>query len=52
MAEMDLSEADRPVGSMLSGEEVERLREAISWLRKHRGFRMKEIALQCDISGT
>jgi hypothetical protein len=49
MAEIDLSESDRQIGAMLSGEDVERLREAINWLRKHRGFRMNEIALQCDI---
>ena len=49
MAEMDLSGSDRQIGSMLSGDEVERLREAINWLRKHRGFRMNEIALECDI---
>lgn len=49
MAEIDLSEPDPHVGSMLSGAEVEKLHEAINWLRKHRGFRMKEIALQCDV---
>jgi len=49
MTEIDLSGPNRQIGSMLSGEEVENLREAINWLRKHRGFRMNEIALQCDI---
>ncbi len=49
MAEIDLSGPSRQIGSKLSGEEVERLREAINWLRKHRGFRMNEVALQCDI---
>ena len=49
MAQMDLSGPDRQIGSMLSGEEIERLREAINWLRKHRGFRMNEIAFQCDV---
>ena len=33
---------------MLSGEEVERLREAIGWLRGQRGVRLKEIARGCD----
>ncbi|MCZ6759694.1 MAG: hypothetical protein O7D29_04850 [Gemmatimonadetes bacterium] len=49
MAEIDLSKPDRHIGSMLGGEEVERLRDAIGWLREHRGFRLNEIALECDI---
>ena len=49
MAEIDLSGPDRQVGALLSGEEVERLRDAINWVRQHRGLRMKEIALDSDI---
>ncbi|MCH8189674.1 MAG: hypothetical protein IIB66_13440, partial [Proteobacteria bacterium] len=48
MNEVDCSRSDRDVGSMLSGEEVERLREAIGWLRGQRGLRLKDIALGCD----
>ena len=33
---------------MQSGEDVERLREAIGLLRRQRGFRLKDIALGCD----
>lgn len=49
MPEMDLTAPDRHIGLMLSGEEVEKLRDAINWLREHRGFRMKDIAVQCGI---
>jgi hypothetical protein len=49
MADTDLSGPDRQVGSLLSGEEVERLRDAINWVRQHRGLRMKEIARDSDI---
>ncbi len=45
---IDPSLPDRHVGSMLSGEEVERLREAIGWLRENRGLRLKDLALGCD----
>ncbi len=48
MQDIDLSGPDRQIGSLLSGEEVERLREAINWMRQHRSLRMKEIALDCD----
>jgi hypothetical protein len=48
MNEIDSSRPDRDVGSMLSGEEVERLREAIGWLRGQRGLTLKDIALGCD----
>ncbi len=48
MVEIDLSRSDREIGSMLSGEEVERLREAIGWLRGQRGLRLKDIARSCD----
>ena len=48
MPDIDISGPDRQVGSLLSGEEVERLREAINWIRRHRGLRLKEIALDCD----
>ena len=47
MSEVDHSRPDREVGSMLSGDEVERLREAIGWLRGQRGLRLKDIALGC-----
>ncbi len=46
--EIDPSLPDRHVGSMLSGEEVERLRQAIGWLRENRGLRLKDLALGCD----
>ena len=48
MPDIDISGPDRQVGSLLSGEEVERLREAINWIRRHRGLRLKEIALDCE----
>ena len=48
MNEVDCSRSDRDVGSVLSGEEVERLREAIGWLRGQRGLKLKDIALGCD----
>ncbi len=48
MNEVDWSRPDRDVGSMLSGEDIERLREAIGWLRGQRGVRLKDIALGCD----
>ena len=48
MADIDISGPDRQIGSLLSGEEVERLREAINWVRHHRGLRMKEIASECE----
>ena len=48
MSEVDGSRSHRDIGSMLSGEEVERLREAIGWLRGQRGLRLKDIALGCD----
>ncbi len=50
MSEVDCSRPDREVGSMLSGDEVERLREAIGWLRGQRGLRLKDIALGCDVA--
>ena len=49
MSKLDLTAPDRQIGSMLSGEEVEKLRAAINWLREHRGFRVKDIAVQCEI---
>ncbi len=49
MADKDLTKPDRQIGSMLSGEEVERLREAIDTLRTQLGFRLNEIALECDV---
>ena len=48
MTDIDISGPDRQIGSLLSGEEVERLREAINWVRRHRGLRLKEIAQDCD----
>ena len=44
MAESDVSPSDRSIGSMLSGDEVETLREAVQWARKHHGVRYREIA--------
>ena len=51
MNEVDFSRPDRQVGSMLSGDQIERLREAIGWLRGQRGIRLKDIAIGCDASG-
>jgi len=48
MIEFDHALPDRDVGAMLSGEDVERLREAIGWLRGQRGMRLTEIAHDCD----
>lgn len=48
MSDIDLGWPDRQIGAMLSGEDVERLREAVNWVRHHRGLRMKEVALECD----
>ena len=48
MNELDQARPDRDVGAMQSGEDVERLREAIGLLRRQRGFRLKDIALGCD----
>ena len=50
MNEVDIARPDRQVGSMLSGDQVERLREAIGWLRGQRGIRLKDIAIGCDAS--
>ena len=38
MDEFDSTRPVRDIGAMLSGEEVERLREAIGWLRRERGM--------------
>jgi len=48
MSDANGPRSHRENGSMLSGEEVERLREAIGWLRGQRGLRLKDIALGCD----
>jgi len=45
--EIDISGPDRQVGSLLNGDDVEKLREAINWIRHHRGYRLKEIAQDC-----
>ena len=50
MDEFDRSRPDREVGAMLSGDDVERLRETVGWLRGERGLRLKDIALGCDAS--
>lgn len=50
MAEVNLDEPDRKLGSYLSGAEVERLREAANWLRLHRGLRFKELAQACEVA--
>ncbi len=44
MADSGGSPSDRSVGSMLSGDEVETLRDAVQWARKHHGVRYREIA--------
>ena len=46
--DMDFSRADRDVGAMLSGAEVERLREAVNFVRSNRGLRLKDLARGCD----
>ncbi|MCP4307811.1 MAG: hypothetical protein GY788_23640 [bacterium] len=38
--DVDISGPDRQIGSLLSGDEVEKLREAINWVRRHRGLRL------------
>ncbi len=48
MNELDHARPDRDVGAMLSGEDVERLREAIGWIRRERGLKLKDIALGSD----
>lgn len=48
MKEVDKSRSDREIGATLSGDDVERLRDAIGWLRSNRGFRLTEIARDCD----
>ena len=48
MNELDHARPDRDVGAMLSGEDVERLREAIGWIRRERGLRLKDIAIGSD----
>ena len=48
MNKLDHAPTDRDVGATLSGEDVERLREAIGLLRGQRGLRLKDIALGCD----
>ena len=50
MGDNDLSRTDRDVGAMLSGDEVEKLREAINWARSNRGLRFNDIARGCDVS--
>jgi hypothetical protein len=45
----DPTQSDRAVGSMLSGEQVERLRDAIGWVREHHGLRLKSIALESGV---
>ena len=46
--DMDFSRPDRDVGAMLSGAEVERLREAVNFVRSNRGLRLKDLARGCD----
>ncbi len=48
MNELDAVRPDRDVGATLSGEDIERLREAVGWIRRERGLRLKDIALGCD----
>ncbi len=48
MGQIDFSRPDRDVGAMLSGAEVERLRETLNWIRRNRGVRLTEIADGCD----
>ena len=46
--DMDFSQPDRDVGAMLSGAEVEQLREAVNFVRSNRGLRLKDLARGCD----
>ena len=48
MDELDPTRPNRDLGAMLSGEDVERLREAVGWIRRERGLKLKDIALGCD----
>ncbi len=38
--DVDISGPDRQIGSLFSGDEVEKLREAINWIRRHCGLRL------------
>ena len=49
MMDIDLSRPDREVGASLSGDEVEKLREGISWMRKHHGLRIQDVALGSSV---
>ena len=49
MMDIDLSRPDRDIGANLSGDGVEKLREGISWMRKHRGLRIKDVALDSGV---
>jgi hypothetical protein len=48
MDELDHRRPNRDLGAMLSGEDVERLREAVGWIRRERGLKLKDIAIGCD----
>lgn len=48
MADIDLSQPDRSLGSMLGGNEVEKLRQSIHWARERHGVRYREIAEGCS----
>ena len=47
MTEIDDSRPDRSIGSMLSGDEVEKLRSSVHWARNHHGVLYREIAEEC-----
>ncbi len=47
LSEIDVSRHDREIGSMLTGNDVETLRDAIRWSREHYGVRYREVAEGC-----
>ena len=47
MQDIDPSQDHRSVGSMLSGEDVEQLRQSVLWACQNRGLRYREIADEC-----
>jgi hypothetical protein len=39
---------DRQIGAALDQETVDRLRDAVVWMQKNRGLRLKDVAVGCD----
>ena len=47
MIDLDPTRPDRQIGAMLDIAAVERLRDAVQWVREHRGLKLKDIAASC-----